>query len=76
MSKAATRGTLIRDHELRTISRIFDLLTTLAPPRREFVVDYVRSRLVDLPVAAQVDETADDAEDDPPVVSRLSGAAA
>jgi hypothetical protein len=56
MNKATPqRGKLTHDNELLVISRVFDLIATLHQDRREFVVDYVKSRLRDMPVIAQVD---------------------
>lgn len=72
MSKAATRGTLIRDFELTVISRGLDLLATLPPDRRQFVANYWLARLDDLPV---VEEATDDVEEEPPMMPRLRGAA-
>ena len=73
MSKAPARGKLTHDHELLVISRVFDLIATLHQDRREFVVDYVKARLRDMPVIAQVD--APEAEEEPPMMPHLRGAA-
>jgi hypothetical protein len=73
MSKAAQRGALTRDNELIVISRGFDLIATLAPDRRRFVVEYWLSRLEALPVIAQVEDPVED--DEPPMIPRLRGAA-
>ena len=55
MSKLPQHAKLTRDHELLVIGKVFDLVATLHPERREFVVDYVKGRLGDMPVIAQVD---------------------
>ena len=74
MSKApATRGKLTHDHELLVISRVFDLIATLHQDRREFVVEYVKARVRDMPVLAQVDPPE---TEEPPMMPRLRGAAA
>jgi hypothetical protein len=73
-TKPATRGKLTHDHELLVISRVFDLIATLHQDRREFVVDYVKARLRDMPVIAQVDSTGPEA-DEPPMMPHLRGAA-
>lgn len=72
-TKPATRGKLTHDHELLVISRVFDMIATLHHDRREFVVDYVRSRLGDMPVIAQVDQPE---EEEPPMMPHLRGARA
>jgi hypothetical protein len=73
MSKAPpTRGKLTHDHELLVISRVFDMIATLHPDRREFVVDYVRSRLGDMPVIAQIAQEPE--EEEPPMMPHLRGA--
>lgn len=74
MSKATTRGALTRDHELIVISRGFDLLATLIPDRRRFVLEYWLSRLDDMPVIAEVEGPVE--EDEPPMMPHLRGAAA
>jgi hypothetical protein len=75
-TKQPTRGKLTHDHELLVISRVFDLVATLHQDRREFVVDYVKARLRDMPVIAQVDAPEAEAEaDEPPMMPHLRGAA-
>lgn len=74
MSKPAPmRGKLTHDHELLVISRVFDLIATLHQDRRQFVIDYVKTRLADMPVIAQVE--APDDETEPPMMPHLRGAA-
>lgn len=73
-TNAPARGRLTRDHELLVISRVFDLIATLHPARRMFVVDYIKARLDDMPVIAEV--APPDAEDEPPMMPHLRGAAA
>jgi hypothetical protein len=49
----------IADHEMAVMGRIYDLLATLAPPRRQRVYQFIGERLDDLPVIAQVIGEAD-----------------
>jgi hypothetical protein len=58
MSKAA-RGRLTHDNELKLIGELFDLLALLKPDRREWALQYLTSRVHDMPVLAQV-EVADE----------------
>lgn len=74
-TKQPARGKLTHDHELLVISRVFDLIATLHQDRREFVVDYVKARLRDMPVISQVDPPEAEA-DEPPMMPRMRGAAA
>lgn len=65
MSKLPQHAKLTRDHELLVIGKVFDLIATLHPERREFVVDYVRGRLGDMPVIGKVEGNAKGEEEGP-----------
>lgn len=59
MSKAP-RGRLTHDSELKLIGQLFDVLALLPPDRREWALQYLTSRVHDMPVLAQVAPRPDD----------------
>jgi hypothetical protein len=59
MSKAA-RGRLTHDNELKLIGQLFDLVALLHPTRRQWALEYLTSRLDDMPVLARIEAPADD----------------
>ncbi len=54
MSKAS-RGRLTHDNELKLIGQLFDLLALLPPDRREWALQYLTSRVHDMPVLARIE---------------------
>lgn len=65
MSKAALRrARLTRDHELKIIGQMFDLLALLPPDRRKWTLEYLEYRLPKMPVIAEIENPE---EEQPPL---------